>query len=234
LAKTLKHIVPFICLWLIFTVRSAAQEYIIQVQHFGLEEGLSHRNVHFSLQDRRGLMWFGTDYGLNRFDGYHFKWITKEKHGLHNNAVVHAMEDPDGFFWIFYGEVELFFGQKRHRGAGRYFQPPLGGGGPFRGALCRKNRTPAFRYQMRGEGSGISLFPNPAGSNVILMLDTDYAGDAVLTLYDLTGKQMKTQPLALEGGAFRSSIELAGLPAGAYLAEVQAGRQQWRERLVVE
>jgi hypothetical protein len=88
--------------------------------------------------------------------------------------------------------------------------------------------------KMRNGGSGIRLFPNPATHSVTLALETDYDGEATLTLHDITGKRVRTQVLPLEGGTFRSSIELAGLPAGVYLAEVQAGREQWQERLVVE
>ncbi|MBK7336938.1 MAG: hypothetical protein IPJ00_12540 [Saprospirales bacterium] len=55
------------------------QEYIAQVKYFGLEDGLSHRDVQCIHQDRQGFIWIGTNYGLNRFDGYDFKWFTKEK-----------------------------------------------------------------------------------------------------------------------------------------------------------
>ncbi len=84
------------------------QDFIIDIQYYGIEEGLSHRNVHFSIQDKRGLMWFGTDYGLNRFDGYHFKWITKEKHGIQSNLIKNALLDKDGFLWLLYGETRVF------------------------------------------------------------------------------------------------------------------------------
>ena len=47
-----------------------AQDNIIQTQHYGVEEGLSHRDVQAVHKDGRGMLWFGTKYGLNRFDGY--------------------------------------------------------------------------------------------------------------------------------------------------------------------
>ncbi|MDF1865494.1 MAG: two-component regulator propeller domain-containing protein, partial [Saprospiraceae bacterium] len=84
------------------------QEYIIDVQQFGIEEGLSHRNVHFALQDQRGLMWFGTDYGLNRFDGYNFKAITKKSNGLQSNEVKKALEDKNGLLWLLYGDTKVY------------------------------------------------------------------------------------------------------------------------------
>ena len=40
------------------------------------DEGLSSTNVYAITQDEQGFMWFGTENGLNRYDGYallHFK-----------------------------------------------------------------------------------------------------------------------------------------------------------------
>jgi signal transduction histidine kinase/DNA-binding response OmpR family regulator len=49
------------------------------------------------------MMWFATAYGLNRFDGYEFKWFTEEKHGLTNNDIQHIHLDHKGNIWIFSG-----------------------------------------------------------------------------------------------------------------------------------
>ncbi len=65
-----------------------------------MEEGLSHTDVQSIHQDREGFMWIGTNYGLNRFDGYHFKWFTQEKNGLQTNAVNHILEDDQGWLWL--------------------------------------------------------------------------------------------------------------------------------------
>lgn len=37
------------------------------------DDGLSNNYVYDLLQDRYGFIWFATDDGLNRFDGYEFK-----------------------------------------------------------------------------------------------------------------------------------------------------------------
>ncbi len=37
--------------------------------HLTINQGLSQSNVYCIVQDRRGFMWFGTEDGLNRFDG---------------------------------------------------------------------------------------------------------------------------------------------------------------------
>ncbi len=78
-----------------------SQEYIANVQHFGIVDGLSHRDVFCTFQDSRGFIWVGTKYGLNRFDGKKFKIFSKEKDGLASNEIHHLVEDSEGWLWIF-------------------------------------------------------------------------------------------------------------------------------------
>ena len=56
---------------------SASQtSYPMRFEHLTLDHGLSQSNVLSVWQDADGMMWFGTENGLNRFDGYRFKWYT--------------------------------------------------------------------------------------------------------------------------------------------------------------
>jgi len=41
--------------------------------HILLEDGLSQNNVQSILQDSQGYMWFATENGLNRYDGYNIR-----------------------------------------------------------------------------------------------------------------------------------------------------------------
>lgn len=41
----------------------------IRFRHLGPEDGLSSQYVYTIHQDRLGFLWFGTQYGLNRYDG---------------------------------------------------------------------------------------------------------------------------------------------------------------------
>jgi two-component system, sensor histidine kinase ChiS len=53
--------------------RSLAQPMQLKFQHLTLDDGLPHSKINCILQDHRGFMWFGTNEGLNRWDGYQFR-----------------------------------------------------------------------------------------------------------------------------------------------------------------
>lgn len=49
-----------------------AQQNDIRFEHISVEDGLSHGIIYSVLQDGQGFMWFGTEDGLNKYDGYKF------------------------------------------------------------------------------------------------------------------------------------------------------------------
>ena len=71
--------------------------------HLTIDDGLSQSSVTCILQDKNGFMWFGTQDGLNRYDGYNFK-IFKNNPGdsssLTNNFIFSIIEDQSGILYI--------------------------------------------------------------------------------------------------------------------------------------
>ncbi len=68
-----------------------------------VEDGLSHSSVWDVHQDSRGFLWFGTQEGLNRYDGYGFKVYkhSPDDPGAHSDCAVLAIhEDRTGDLWI--------------------------------------------------------------------------------------------------------------------------------------
>src|SRR3954452_19096499 len=68
----------------------------------GRDQGLAHPSVRSILQDRRGFMWFGTNAGLNRYDGYRLTGFTAADTPTSLDvAIVSALaEDHDGLLWV--------------------------------------------------------------------------------------------------------------------------------------
>lgn len=59
-----------------------------------------YQNVHCSIQDRDGNLWFGTTgEGVYRYDGKSFTQFT-EKDGLSSNSVLSILEDNGGNIWF--------------------------------------------------------------------------------------------------------------------------------------
>jgi len=79
----------------------ASQESLI-FRRYDIEKGLSQNSVYAILQDHRGFMWFATQDGLNRFDGYSFKIFRPDpddRSSLSNGYVTALAEDGQGFLW---------------------------------------------------------------------------------------------------------------------------------------
>ncbi len=67
-------------------------------------DGLSHSYVQSIWQDRYGFMWFGTNHGLNRYDGYQFKVYQHDPQdqvrSLSNGGVRALHEGQDSVLWV--------------------------------------------------------------------------------------------------------------------------------------
>ena len=65
--------------------------------------GLSNNQIECIFKDSRGFMWIGTNFGLNRYDGYHvkvYKSIKNDNTSLLRNAIYRIQEDKNGNLWI--------------------------------------------------------------------------------------------------------------------------------------
>ncbi len=66
--------------------------------NFNTKDGLAQSQVRAIAQDEHGYMWFGTQAGLSRFDGYQFKTFSINE-GLPNNQVNCLLPDSGGI-WV--------------------------------------------------------------------------------------------------------------------------------------
>jgi ligand-binding sensor domain-containing protein/serine phosphatase RsbU (regulator of sigma subunit) len=75
----------------------------LKFRHLTLDDGLSQSSVRCILQDSVGFMWFGTEDGLNRFDGYEFnvyKPDPTDPNSIGSNKIAVLYEDSGGNIWI--------------------------------------------------------------------------------------------------------------------------------------
>lgn len=87
--------------WLLcFPCSLLSQTYTANIEHFTTDNGLSHDVVNCVFKDSRGLVWLGTQNGLNRFDGKQFKAYNTKKYGLEVIHIQEILEDKDGMLWL--------------------------------------------------------------------------------------------------------------------------------------
>lgn len=94
---------PFI-LFLILFIFYNSHSQNIKFTHYNDNNGLSHNSVRHIVQDKKGFLWFGTFFGLNRFDGYQFKNYMSSSPGnnrLYNDDITALeLDEASNHLWI--------------------------------------------------------------------------------------------------------------------------------------
>ena len=118
----MRHLYKVGLLFLILSLSSSVvfnEELIFK--NFNSADGLSQHDVNCIIQDKDGFMWFGTNDGLNKYDGYNFKVFRPSKNtssSISGRIIQKIESDYYGNLWIasldgglnYYNlEKEIFF-----------------------------------------------------------------------------------------------------------------------------
>ncbi len=106
-------LITFFCCFLTIAQNPYSIEY-------SLEEGLPTSNVYSSFEDHQGFIWFATDVGVLKYNGYEFKHYSVED-GLGDNEVFKIFEDSKNRLWFLtlngqlsYFEDHVFYNTKNN------------------------------------------------------------------------------------------------------------------------
>ncbi|WP_044237072.1 two-component regulator propeller domain-containing protein [Flexithrix dorotheae] len=100
-ALKISRFLLFAVFWIAIHSSSSAQ--IARFEHITTEAGISYNTINAIEKDNAGFMWFGTDNGLNRYDGYQFKIYNhnpSDSTSLSDNRINGILKDKDGDLWI--------------------------------------------------------------------------------------------------------------------------------------
>jgi signal transduction histidine kinase/ligand-binding sensor domain-containing protein/DNA-binding response OmpR family regulator len=73
------------------------------IKHWSIKDGLSQGVVNSITQDNQSLIWFATEDGLNRFNGYSFKIFRYDpdiKFSIADNYISSVFKDSEGILWV--------------------------------------------------------------------------------------------------------------------------------------
>jgi signal transduction histidine kinase/ligand-binding sensor domain-containing protein len=94
-----------ILFFLVVVSASAQGVYVPQIafEHLTIDNGLPQNSVIAITQDKRGFMWFGTQDGLCRYDGYNVKLFRHDRTNptsLRNSFTTSLLVDKSGTLWV--------------------------------------------------------------------------------------------------------------------------------------
>ena len=73
---------------------SLRAEHVLQSRHLTTADGLAANTVRHIFQDEEGYIWFGTNNGLSRYDGYNFRNYQKDA-GIEDLRIKEVREDEE-------------------------------------------------------------------------------------------------------------------------------------------
>ncbi len=80
-----------------------AQNMSSRFEHLTMGDGLSQSSVTCILKDTQGFIWFGTEDGLNKYDGTNFtvyRHQSNDSTSLSSSYINTLVEHQDGFLWV--------------------------------------------------------------------------------------------------------------------------------------
>lgn len=96
--KIITILICAICITKLFCI----EDNMLSFKKIDNNEGLSQNGVLVIFQDREGYMWFGTNYGLNRYDGFKIKTYYKGDsfNDLCGNTIKSILQDSAKNIWV--------------------------------------------------------------------------------------------------------------------------------------
>lgn len=172
-----------------------AQEDNLVFKRMDIEDGMSSRFITCINQDKLGFMWFGTENGLNRFDGYSFKvynFNRDDSTTIGANSVWSLFRDTKGILWVgtdgggmskYNAEKDAFIRyspdnknpQAISNGAVRCIYEDKSGrlwAGTWGGGLNRMNEDGKTFYHYRNDPNN----PRSLSSDIVVSIEEDSEG----------------------------------------------------------
>jgi ligand-binding sensor domain-containing protein len=155
-----------------FAASLLAQPRDIRFEHISVEQGLSNYALTRIVQDQQGFLWFGTEDGLNKYDGYNFtvyKPNPADSGSLPGRFVQTLYVDREGNMWVSAGyglcrynlDTDKFDPHQPDSLAGKIINVMLEDGN---GELWLGTNAGLFRYN-RQRGTCVVYLHNPQDTN---------------------------------------------------------------------
>ena len=204
--KIYQNIILLVAIWA--SVALPAQNDLLRVRNFGIEDGLSQRDIFKVQQDSKGFLWITTKNSLDRYDGHQFHpWYQGDQKSFLPSGVRYDMLiGPDDEIWLSRGNALIRINPQDPRPDTMELLPQSGDIAWFNG-LCQDEQGRVWTTKYTGKDSTSTLhFRDKNGlSEPIAELPGKHSHHPVTSanghvhvgayeneiwVYDLTGKQV--------------------------------------------
>lgn len=105
-SRSFFHLVRFLSFLFFLHCLAEVSGQELNYKNYNVNNGLASNEVYDILEDKKGMLWFATDQGVSRFNGYEFRNYTVAE-GLPNNTIFGFHEDAKDRVWLrpFYGNL---------------------------------------------------------------------------------------------------------------------------------
>lgn len=162
-------------------------------RHLTQADGLSSNVVNCILQDRYGFMWFGTNKGLNRYDGRSIVLYSRHEqntNSLSGNNITALYEDKKGRIWIGTNNNGITVYDPITQRFKRYEHNTKDKRSINEGYVAQVYEDGAGRYWICLYGGGLELFDEKTGTFIHHTWrandSTSIAGNKVKSIYELS------------------------------------------------
>lgn len=198
-----------------------AQELRPRFRRLTTDQGLSQSHVSAILKDRRGFMWFATEDGLNRFDGYkytHYKHDPGNPASVHDSFVLSLLEDEEGKLWVGTSTgLDLY-----NRGSDNFVHYPHPRRSLAINTIFRDSRS---RFWL-GTDQGLYLFDRGRGTYQLFRYPGRDAGQGSEFVTSIAEGKGYVLWVGTEKGLFKLDVQSGILAACEYGARASSGRIQ--------
>lgn len=172
----------------------------LSIRHYSVSDGLAHSCVRSIYQDKKGYLWFGTNEGVSRFDGYRFtNYGTRD--GLANSFINGITEDREGRIWVATngGGVSRFIDDPQEAPSLRHREPASAARQKFIGYpvgnSTESNRVNRLLFDAEGRlwcATDVGLYRGIPGSNGEIRFEViaphEPSGDRMAAFADSQGR----------------------------------------------
>lgn len=104
---------------------------------------------------------------------------------------------------------------------------------PYPRDSCGQNEPDGI-LEIHPENSLFEVYPNPNNGNFEIQFKTMVKGPGVVSITDLSGKSVVSQPINVQDISVPISFQSSNLNAGIYIVQIQIGKTILRDKIVIQ